>query len=419
MSILLRYDIKDQPVLIIGAGHVGLRKAKEYRAQGAKLTILSKTFLEECCDIPCIHDAYAPSYLNGYKLVYAATNDLLLNHQITMDCKAMGILCLSATKGEVGSVLSYEDDNVIIGVSTKGRYPAINRIMLERFAQLYEEEYAGKMPYLYVLREKLLSILPARKEAYNLLKKLPVYPVSFLKFLLEAIQKKQACLLVFHGVKIQSVLDGEITSFIEALTQQNSAYAYHFAFLSDMVINTLNQTHMEVLSLEESLSILHACHIEVSLYPMLMQDGRFHIQIKELLQPYQAKLLKLPFDGQREVVQLIDIIEQTYSKPHQDLFIVYHSSTHGAFSKYAAQCKVKKHTRIIQEKQVPLLDSATFTKQITIFSLYMLSGTHMQKDKEALMKQFHDHDITMIQKSCLQEPSLQQLLFHKIQSQTG
>ena len=68
---------------------------------------------------------------------------------------------------------------------------------------------------------------------------------------------------------------------------------------------------------------------------------------------------------------------------------------------------------------MPFLDSATFTKQIMIFSLYMLSGTHMQKDKEALMKQFHDHDITMIQKSCLQEPSLQQLLFHKIQAQTG
>ena len=419
MSLIVRYVIKDQPVLIVGAGKVGLRKAKEYSKQGAKITILSKSFLEACPQYPCIQDHYDKAYIDGYKLVYAATNDPLLNNQIIQDCESKHILCLSATKGKVCSVLSYEDDNVDIAVTSKGRYPAINRILLERFKTVYEEEFSQKMLYLYALREKLLLMIPDRVESGKLLKALPLYPVSFLKFLLDAIEKKQACLLVFHGVKIKSVIDEEIPSFIDKLSKQTTSYAYHFAFLSDLVIQTLNQETIEVLSLEECLTILHTCHIKTSLYPMLMQDGRFHIQIKQLAKTYQADLLPLPFDGQTQVLQLLDLIEQKYRTPQQDLLIVYHSSAQGAFSQYVSQCKVNKHTKIIQEKQVPALESDTFTKQITIYSLYMLSGTHMQKDREVLMEKFRDHKITMIQKSCLQEASIEQMLLHKIISQTG
>lgn len=419
MSILVRYEIKDQPVLIIGAGNVGLRKAREYSAQGALLSILSKTFLEGCREFSCIQASYHSSYLDGYKLVYAATSNPLLNHQIIKDCEARGILCLSATRGKACSVLAYEDDHVTIGVSTKGKYPAMNRILLERFQQVYEETYAQKMPYLCFLREKLLHVITNRETSGKLLKKLPEYPRSFLKFLCDAIEKKQACLLAFHGVKIKSVLAEEIPSFIDALSKQNISCAYHYAFLSDMVISNLNQESIEVLSLKECLSILYACHIKTSVYPMLMQDGRFYIQMKEVADMYHAKLLPLPFDGQREVLQLIDQIELTYGESNQSLLIVYHSSEQGAFSTYVSRCKIGKYTKIIQEKQVAALDHETCTKQMTIYSLYMLSGTHMQKDKEALMQKFHDHEITMIQKSCLQEPSIQRMLLSKIQSQTG
>ena len=421
MSLLINYDIAHQPVLIIGAGHVALRKAQEYLKQEAILTIRSIDFLDEFSSlhVTCIQEAYDASCVKGYQLVYAATNDRILNNQIVEDCKKQGILCLSATKAEVSSVLSYEDAYVAMGVSTKGTYPAINRILLEQMKALYEKEYAKKMPYLNALRKELLQSIDDREETKKRLRQLPYYPVSFLQFLLQAFQKKKACILVFHGVKIPSVITEEILPFLKQLSLSNDTYAYHFAYLSDMVIHTLNEEYMQVMSLEETLSLLQACHIPTQVYPMLMQDGRFHVQIKEIAQRYQAARLPLPFDSQQAVQELFDILQKAYTKPQHDLLIVYHSSERGAFANYVAGLKLQDTTYITQEKQVSALDTSHFMKDITIFSLYMLSGMHMQKDQEALMKKFHDHELTMIQKSCLQEASIEQLLIYKIISQTG
>ena len=99
--ILNNYDklysihLENKNVLVVGSGKVAQRKIKQFLREKANVTVLS---LEEYDNpkVKMIQDQYHEDYLENQFLVYAATNDSLVNHQIVEDCNVRNILCGNA-----------------------------------------------------------------------------------------------------------------------------------------------------------------------------------------------------------------------------------------------------------------------------------------------------------------------------------
>lgn len=416
MSILIRMELMNKRVLIIGGGNVALRKAKEYIKQQAKVTVLAKQHVCGFYDLNVIliSEPYQQKYLENMELVYAATDDENINAQIVQDAKDQGIpgLCAHADISDLQSVISYETKDIQIGVSTKGSYPSLNRILLERFQSLYETEYQSKMPLLKTLRGLILNSQLEQGMAYALLKNLADQPAWFLIFLKQALTCRKVCILAFHGVKFAENIEQEILPFLNDLHEEETAFG--FAYLSGPVIEILHQKQVIVWSLEKLLSLLDVCGISTRVYPMLMQDGRFYDQIKAACSLYHAQALSLPFQNQAQVQELMDLIHAAYGEENKTLVILYHSSPSGKFASYVKALALPSNTLIIQEKALDRIEDTS--QHMIVYSLYMLNGYHMQTDGIEFQKLRKQKDIELIQQSCVASGIIKNMLMKRIQA---
>lgn len=415
MSILIRMELAHVHVLIVGGGKVALRKAKEYILQGAQVTIAAKEFLHEFYDLNAvlIHGSYHQRYLEQMKLVYAATDDAIINEQIVCDAKAKGIfvLCAQAAFSDLQSVTSYETEDIQIAVSTKGSYPSLNRKLLERLQLLYEREYQAKMPLLKALRKLVLDTQLEKNKAYALLKDLIDQPLWFLSFFKDALTYKKACILAFHGVKFQECIEQEILPFLSGLKDETTAFS--FAYLSHPVIEILQKKQVSVWSLEALLSLLSDCGVSIRVYPMLFQDGRFYDQIKTACDQYHAQVMPLPFQDQSSLQELMDLLHAAYAREKSILMILYHSSPSGNFASYVNQLTLPKDMIILQERA--LNHTHVPCDRIILFSLYMLSGYHMQTDGSVDKKLKEQKEVKLIQQSCMVSSVIKAVLKKRIQ----
>ncbi|MCG8699284.1 MAG: uroporphyrinogen-III C-methyltransferase [Bacteroidales bacterium] len=126
MSFLpISINIKNKKILIVGGGHVGLRKLQGLQSFAAKITILSPVFHKDIAkynDIETITASYKKEYLKDFFLVYACTNSELVNRQVYEDSASLGILCNrtdNAVESGFHSSAIVETDNLIMGVNSK------------------------------------------------------------------------------------------------------------------------------------------------------------------------------------------------------------------------------------------------------------------------------------------------------------
>jgi len=86
-------DLKDRPVLLVGAGKVALRKARGLVEAGARVTVVAPDALPEFDELPVrlVRRPFRASDLAGVVLVFAATDDRLVNHRIGVAAKGKGI----------------------------------------------------------------------------------------------------------------------------------------------------------------------------------------------------------------------------------------------------------------------------------------------------------------------------------------
>src|ERR1039457_7644509 len=77
-------DLKDRPVLVVGAGKVALRKTRGLLEAGARITVVAPDCEPEFDDLPVrvVRRRFRASDLAGALLVFAATGDRLTNHRI-------------------------------------------------------------------------------------------------------------------------------------------------------------------------------------------------------------------------------------------------------------------------------------------------------------------------------------------------
>ena len=408
--MLIDLDLKDQKVLIIGGGNVACRKAKEYLSYQAKVFLLSQDIKEELHSLPItiLQQSYTKEVLQDCFLVHVATNDAILNENIVQDCASQKMLCICATasSAHAHSILNMETDDVCMGIGTKGSYPALNRILLQRFMNIYETEYADKMPYLSSIRSLLLSSNNDKNRIQERLKQLPQESIAFLAFLEEALTLQKASLMVFHGVKNIASIKEEILPFLKDRTMQSKTPCY-FAYLSTPVIREINKESHQVFSLYELIELLSLCKVSITLYPMLMQGGRYHQMVLDAAGTSDIK--QLPFSNVEQLQKLMDTIHKEYHQQNHTLLILYHSSENGAFSQLIKRINLPKDTLICSEKAMDIMDPQQFQHNVIVYSLLMLSGYHMKEDGQRIQDHLAAHKVTFIQQSCIKDPCIRTL----------
>jgi siroheme synthase-like protein len=124
-------DLKDRPVLVVGAGKVGLRKTKGLLEAGARVTVVAPEWEPEFESLPVriVPRRFRASDLSACTLVFAATDDRLTNHRIGIAAKGKGIFAnIADSAEECGFIVParVQRGSVQVAVSTGGESPRLS-----------------------------------------------------------------------------------------------------------------------------------------------------------------------------------------------------------------------------------------------------------------------------------------------------
>ena len=124
-------NLKDRPVLVVGAGKVALRKTRGLVDAGARVTVVAPEAEQEFESLPVelVRRRFRATDLTDVALVFAATNDRLANHRIAIAAKGKGIFANIADSADECDFLvpaRVQRENLQIAVSTGGKDPRLS-----------------------------------------------------------------------------------------------------------------------------------------------------------------------------------------------------------------------------------------------------------------------------------------------------
>ena len=121
-------DLKDRPVLVVGAGRVALRKTRGLVEAGARVTVVAPEWDPEFEEMPVhlVRRRFRATDLAGAMLVFAATDDRMTNHRIGIAAKSEGVfanIADSAAECDFVVPARLQRGAVQVAVSTGGESP--------------------------------------------------------------------------------------------------------------------------------------------------------------------------------------------------------------------------------------------------------------------------------------------------------
>ena len=162
----IHLDIKNRNCLIVGGGAVGTRKVKTLLECGAHVTVVSPdptpSLAQLASDgaITLKKRTYRSDDLTGMFLVIGATDDEILNRQVSEDAERAQILCNIADRPEVCSFILpsiVRRGDLVITISTSGKSPALAKHLRQKLEKQFGREYADFLMLMGAIRQKLLG----------------------------------------------------------------------------------------------------------------------------------------------------------------------------------------------------------------------------------------------------------------------
>jgi len=134
-------DLKGCAVLVAGAGKVALRKTKGLVDAGARVTVVAPDHLEEFEQLPVrlVRREFRAGDLSSVVLVFAATNDRLVNHRIAIAAKGRGIFANVADSADECAFLvpaRLARGKVQIAVATGGTDPRLSAELRRKLEEI-------------------------------------------------------------------------------------------------------------------------------------------------------------------------------------------------------------------------------------------------------------------------------------------
>jgi precorrin-2 dehydrogenase/sirohydrochlorin ferrochelatase len=134
-------DLKDRPVLVVGAGRVSLRKTRALVEAGARVTVVAPEWEPEFEELPVklVARRFRASDLASGLLVFAATDDRMTNHRIGIAAKGRGVLANIADSAEECDFLvpaRLQRGNIQVAISTGGENPRVSAELRKKLEEL-------------------------------------------------------------------------------------------------------------------------------------------------------------------------------------------------------------------------------------------------------------------------------------------
>lgn len=154
-------DISKKNVLVVGGGKVGTRKVKNLLPFTKNITIVSPRITKELEELvrennlKWIKRRFRPIDLKEKDIVVVAVNDLKLQKRIYELCQKKRILCNAVDSPDYCNFIFpslIRRGNLVIGISTSGRIPALSRTLREKLDKFIPENIEEIMKKLEKVR---------------------------------------------------------------------------------------------------------------------------------------------------------------------------------------------------------------------------------------------------------------------------
>jgi precorrin-2 dehydrogenase/sirohydrochlorin ferrochelatase len=158
--------IEDRACLVVGGGAVGERKVRDLLAAGAKVTVVSRDLTPGLAELAAqerlvfIQGDFTPKHLDGMMLVVGATDDLMVNQQVSAAAQARGLLVNIVDAPELCTFIvpaQVRRGPLTIAVSTGGASPAMARKVREELEQHFGPDYGRYLQIMQAVRERVLA----------------------------------------------------------------------------------------------------------------------------------------------------------------------------------------------------------------------------------------------------------------------
>jgi siroheme synthase-like protein len=137
-------DLHDVPVLVVGGGRIGARKAEGLTAAGARVRLVATEVSEHVRGVDEVRERpFADEDLDGMRLVVTATGDEAVDAEVSRAARARGIWTNAADQPvdcEFILPAIARTGRVTVAVSTDGASPALARELRTVIAQVLTPE---------------------------------------------------------------------------------------------------------------------------------------------------------------------------------------------------------------------------------------------------------------------------------------
>lgn len=124
---------------MVGAGHVGLRRARGLLEAGARVTVVSPQAHPEvrALDLELVERAFVPSDLEGVALAFACTNDEDVNDAVLREAEARGLWASSASRPERASMrlgATLRSGDLLVAIQTGADLPYLSQALRDKLS---------------------------------------------------------------------------------------------------------------------------------------------------------------------------------------------------------------------------------------------------------------------------------------------
>lgn len=171
-------DLTNKKCVIIGGGKIALAKIKVLIEFNPQITVISP----ECCDdivslykknkLSWIKKEYSVNDINEAYLVVSATSDKNINEKVFVDAQKNNILVNVVDDPEkctfiFPSIVKRKD--LIISISTSGKYPALSKYLRKKLEKEFSAEYGTILSELHEYRQKILKEVEDERDRKRIL----------------------------------------------------------------------------------------------------------------------------------------------------------------------------------------------------------------------------------------------------------
>lgn len=155
--------VQDRRCLVAGAGVTGLSRTRSLLEAGARVTVVSPTFLPEFDQLEGLERRqrhFEVADLEGVFLAVAATNDTQINRAFAEACRARGVLCNVVDAPELCDFIMpavVRRSGLTVAITTNGASPALSKRLRRDIERLLPEGYDRYTAFLKMARGRAMS----------------------------------------------------------------------------------------------------------------------------------------------------------------------------------------------------------------------------------------------------------------------